>query len=73
MTEPTTPDAPLPVDPTALPADEVPDPVVATAPTAPPAPDDEADDVLDAPETAPGFPPAPGGTPGVAVPPQRPI
>ncbi len=83
MTVPTTPDehrpasdgtpagTPLAADP-AAPAD-VPDPVVATAPQTDAAPEDEADEVLDAPRAAPGFPPAPTGTPGTVMPPHRPI
>lgn len=60
MTEPTTPDT------------TTPDPVTATAPTAEPA-EGEVDDILDAPDTAPGFPPALGGVPGAGMPGQRPL
>ncbi|GIG40755.1 hypothetical protein [Cellulomonas phragmiteti] len=65
MTEPTTPDVP--------PTDDAPDPVAATAPIAPESDPAEVDQILDAPEAAPGFPPALGGVPGVGQPAVRPI
>ncbi|MDQ0425707.1 MULTISPECIES: hypothetical protein [Cellulomonas] len=70
MSVPTSPDEPLD-DEAAARTDGTPDPVVATAPTADPAPDERED--ADPAEAAPGFPPAPGGMHGAptTVPPHR--
>ncbi len=70
MSVPTSPDEPL-SDEAAARTEGAPDPVVTTAPTAEPAPDEHED--LGAAEGTPGFPPAPGGLHGVPtpVPPHR--
>jgi len=68
MTEPTPPAVPAP--------DDAPDPVLDAEPQAVPVRDDgveEVDELLDAPRPADGFPPAPAGVPGAAMPVQRPL